>query len=339
MAHGLVTDRDFQFGLTEAWHKLTTIIPKITRECFPDVEAQPLYYGQDFAPMSYGSKPYVVPVSLDDGKPIAPPYCPDSYSLFKPREGWDWVHEILAGTNFTVESLGMIWNRSECFISIFLDELNGILDGHKFYFNLSYGFDRMLSPQAELSGTRIVCWNTQNVSRMTGEVLFKSKATKKFHDRRQAATAEIEKAVGMARVFSEQIKRLESTPCDNERAGRIYAGYLTLDTIPAGSETLPDELSTRARNTVDTLKSLFSNGLGNKGQTEADVYNGYTELYTRGNTDSPRYDASKAWVSGEFGGNADKKAAFGNLMLNNECHAAGRQWSLSEVEELGKTML
>lgn len=331
MGHGLVTERDFQIGLEPAWHKLTKVVEKISRGCFPEVVPQPLYFGDDFAPMTYGSKPYVVPISLDDKLPVSPPYCTDSYCLFTPRDAWDYVHEVLGGTRFTVKSIGMIWNRSQWFMSTWLDELAGILDGYEFNLNWSGGLDRSISPQSELSGTRIVCSNTQLISRMTGEVLFKKKATKKFRTALEESKAEIEKAVGMSRIFAEQLKSLEANSCTPERAGRIYAGYIGLDTNC-------QELSTRGRNTVEQLKALHVRGLGNRGETEADCLNGFTEYYTRGNTESPNYDAGKAWVSGEFGGNADRKAAFAGLMMNRVVHT-DREWSLGEVEKLGEKML
>lgn len=340
MAHGLMSEESFHIATQMGWHGLTNVVDKVVREHYPEIVQSPLYFGDDAKPLSVGGKPYYVPISLDNGKPVAPPYSPDSYTLFTPRDGWDWITGILAGTGFTVESIGMIWGRTQWFLSIALDELRSVGTKENVYqLNASGGLDRSMSPQVELSSTRVVCANTLNISRMTGQVLFKSKATKKFTERRELATAEIEKAVGMARVFEEQFAKLANTPCTPERAGRIYAGFLGLDTIPVGQSEPVKELSTRSAGTVETLKTLFATGRGNSGQTEADVLNGYTELYTRGNVDSPRYDASKAWVSGEFGGNADKKAVFANLMIERNCVAAGRGWSLDEVADYGKTLL
>lgn len=340
MAHGLVTSRDFQVGLEPAWHGLTQIVPAVTRECFPEIVQSPLYYGDDAKPLSVGGKPYFVPVSSDDGKPVAPPFSPDSYTLFTPHQAWDWITSLLAGTGFTVKSCGMIWDRSQWFLGIELTELRSVADEIcQYYLNASGGLDRSMSPSFELAGLFPVCANTLNISRMTGEILFRSKATKKFTERREAASAEVEKAVGMARVFKAQLSKLQNAPCSIEQASRIYAGYLGLDTIPVGSTEPVKELSTRSAGTLETLKTLFVSGRGNAGQTEADVLNGYTELYTRGNVDSPRYDASKAWVSGEFGGNADKKATFANLMVERTCYAADHEWSLDEVADYGKTLI
>jgi len=198
MAHGIFNQlRDFQVSLQMAWHKLTKIA-KPTREHFPEIIAEPIYYNGG-TPLVYGDKSFVVPIALDDKLPVAPPYCEGTYSLFTPHEAWDWVHEVLEGTHFEVQSIGMLWNRSFWFISTELTELKALKIGDgrdsKFQFNFSGGLDRKVSPQCELSNIVAVCHNTISLSRTSGEVLFHERATKNFHTRLEMAKAEVEKLV------------------------------------------------------------------------------------------------------------------------------------------------
>lgn len=344
MAHGLYTKRDFQIAETQAWHNLTTIA-KPTREHFPDIVPVPLFIGEDCVPAVYGNRRYVMPVALDDGLPVAPPYCgetlPDeeekgceerkqdtrgTYALFTPRQAWDWVAEVLGGTHYSTQSIGMLWNRSFWFISIRLDELANmhIGDGResRFQLNFSGGLDRSVSPQCELSNIVAVCHNTISLSRMTGKVLFQERATKNFATRLEAAKGEVEKAVGMAAVFKAAMDSLAVRPCDRQRAERVFAGY-----IGEGEK----KLSTRARNTVSALGELHDNGLGNVGRTEFDMANAYTQLLTRGGEDS-KVPKGRRFASSEFGANADAKATFVRFLTNPETN-------IEETENHGRTLL
>ena len=344
MAHGIFNKkRDFQVAEVQAWHGLTRIA-KPTREHFPEIVPVPLFIGEDCTPCVYGDRRFVIPVSTDDGLPVAPPYCGETiaseeeagceakadtrgtYSLFTPREAWDWIAEVLGGTHYTVQSIGMLWNRSFWFASVHLDELAemSVGDGRKsgFQFNFSGGLDRSVSPQCELSNIVAVCHNTISLSRLTGKVLFQERATKGFKTRLDAAKAEVEKAVGMAAVFKAAMDNLAEQPCDRTRAERIFAGYLGADS---------DKLSTRTRNTVKELGELHVRGLGNTGKTEFDAVNAYTQLLTRGGAES-KVPAGRRFASGEFGSNADAKADFVRFMTSEETDFAN-------VEAHGETLL
>lgn len=344
MAHGLFNKhRDFQIAEVQAWHGLTRLA-KPTKEHFPEILPVPLFIGEDCTPCIYGDRKFVIPVATDDGLPVAPPYCGETvatgeepgcedvrdkrgtYSLFTPREAWEWVAEVLGGTHHTVQSIGMLWNRSFWFISVRLDELAemSVGDGRasRFQFNFSGGLDRSVSPQCELSNIVAVCHNTISLSRASGKVLFQERATKGFKTRLEAAKAEIGKAVGMAAVFKAAMDSLADKPCDRPRAERLFAGYLGEG---------DDKLSTRTRNTVTTLGELHVNGLGNRGRTEFDALNAYTQLLTRGGEDS-KVPAGRRFASGEFGSNADAKAEFMRFLTDPET-------DLAATEDHGKTLL
>lgn len=328
MASGLDTStRNFQVALEMAWHKKTKLkTPE--RADFPEIIGQALFF-EDGKQAKYGDKPYFMPVASDDSLPVAPPYCLDSYTIFQPREAWDWVNEVLSGTGFSIKSLGMLWNRSFWFLSTELTELQSLTigDGRKgdFYLNFSGGLDKMTSPQAELSNILAVCHNTISLSRMTGKMLFKERLTKNFKTRLEAGKAEVEKAVGMAAIFKAAMDSLAEKPCSQSRVERIVAGYVSTPEM--------DKLSTRAKNTIQDVSMLFSKGRGNKGETEFDLLNAWTEYNTEGTRDGKsKVDSFKRFQSAEFGGNADSKADFANLLTNNRA-------GLQAVETRGDKLL
>lgn len=351
MASGLYTKRDFQIAREQAWHGLTTIKAP-SREDFPNIIPAPLYFGDDCKPMVYGDRKFVVPIAEDDGLPVAPPYCgetiPDdepktcpakpedtrgTYVLFTPREAWDWVHEVLSGTHFEASSIGMLWNRSFWFIGVTLTELKELTVGDgrqsRFQFNFSGGLDRSVSPQCELSSILPVCHNTISLSRATGKILFAERATKNFNTRLEAAKAEVEKAVGMTAVFKAAMDSLADKPCDKSRAERIFAGYLVDEVRQKDGKDLP--MSTRARNTVGELAELHVSGIANRGETEFDLLNAYTERCTHGGKEA-KTTMGRRFVSSEFGGGADTKADFFRVLTT------GRD-ALPEIEERGARLL
>jgi hypothetical protein len=349
MPHGLFNlSRDFQISEVMQWHKLTTLA-KPARAMIPEIVSMPLYYngGKD---MVYGSRKFVVPVSKDDMLPVAPPYCGEtvidesvpgcedikadarrgSYSLFTPREAWDWVAEVLAGTGYTVESIGMLWNRSFWFISTSLDELKAtaVGDGREtmFQLNFSGGLDRTVSPQCELSSVVAVCHNTISLSRASGKVLFRERATKGFADRLEASKGEVESAVGMAAVFRAAMNTAAATPCNRERAERVFAGFIT----PPASALM----SSRGRNTVGELGRLHVGGIGNQGSTEWDMLNAYTQYRTHGAADS-KTPLGRRFASSEFGTAADTKAEFYNFLVTRRHNGV----DIDKVEERGAKLL
>ena len=345
MSHGIYTSRDFQVAEEMAWHKLTRLAkPQIGD--FPEILPMPLYFngGKE---MTFGNRKFFVPVAQDDMLPVAPPYCGETiididvkncpadardkrgtYILFTPREAWQWVSEVLAGTQYNVQSIGMLWNRSFWFISTELTELKSLSlgDGRKtnFQLNFSGGLDRTVSPQCELSAIVAVCHNTISLSRASGQVLFNERATKNFTDRLEASKGEVEKAVGMAAVFEAAMSGLAKNPCNNSRAERVFAGYCT----PEGEK----KMATRTVNTVKDLVNLHENGKGNHGRTEFDLLNAYTERLTHGSPEA-KVPMGRRFASSEYGNAADSKAEFLKVLTTE------RNNRLESIERRGEELL
>ena len=300
MGHGINADRDFQVGLEVAWHKKTIVVPAVRRDHFPEVKRVPLWYAlPDGTAREWHG--ITVPVTLDDGLPVGVS-SGDSYGDFSPRDAFDHVGRVLAGTRYTVSSAGMLFNRSQWFLSVDLDELRDVAQvGESFHLVWSGGLAKNQSPMCALSHHRAVCANTVYISRTQGQALFTARLTGRFNDKLAAADGEIERAVGMARIFNATLAGLAATPATVDEAREIYCGEL----FEAGA----DLKSGKSRNTVDALLSLFSRGAGNDGDDRADVLNGFTEFYGRG-TGTGTKDPFARWTSSEFGVSASRKRLF-----------------------------
>ena len=324
-----INSRDTQFGTEMGWHKKTEVRKVLTvDECFPTFTRKPLYIQNEkgeFVPFlengQTGAERYA-PVASDDGYGTAP--IPASYRLFTPQEGWAKVSEILSGTEFKVVSAGTIQNRSRWFISTELTELQkvsaGMPDKTRFILNFFGGLDRSLSPVCNLSAIRIVCYNTLTQNRLDKKsYLFTGRLTQGFDAKLAEATPEIEKAVGMAEVFAVTMKNLADTSATENEARASYAGFLAAKgaTFTPSKTRNGNVRELRAVNQVDEMASLFRSGMGNKGQTRADILNGATEFWTHGAKDTTK-DIQSQFEASEFGRYADFKSDFLDVLTNED---------------------
>ena len=227
--------------------------------------------------------------------------------MFTPREAMAYLEEVLSGTGYKVLSLGMVFNRSRWFVSFELVELAGIAPkGESFILSASGGLDKSQSPMFNLTHVVQVCANTVRLAR-AGRALFSSKLTKGFASRLEASRAALGEVVGMARVWNETLRGLEKAKATVDEARAVYAADL--------SEAGADLRSSRTANTLEDLVAGFRNGRGNAGATRLDVLNGYTEVLGQGLVGATsRRDSFKRWESSEWGGNAERKAAFAEII-------------------------
>ena len=298
--HGIETTRDFHVGRAMAWHGLTEVVTAVTADHFPRIERAPLTYtvGEQLREWSG----MTVPISTDDGLPVGTA-SGDSYTLFTPKEAMAFLGEVLAGTAYKVESLGMVFNRAHWFVTFSLDELAGIApDGEAFKLSASGGLDKSQSPRINLTHTVQVCHNTVMLTR-AGRALFGSKLTKGFNSRLEASREALGQTVGMARIFNETLRSLEASRATVDEVRSVYAADL--------AENGADLRSARSSNLVDELVMGFQRGRGNSGATRFDALNGYTEVFGSGliNSASKR-DSFSRWQSSEYGGNAERKESF-----------------------------
>ena len=335
MAHGILS-RDFVYANTEEkdWHKLTQHKPDLSIKNFPDIFPVDVWINVPIVGSTednYSEKPFKtghqVLITADDMRPCSEPFNPVTMTHILPDRAWAQFEEALSGTRYTIERIGMLWDRSVWFVSVHLDELESVSKpGEKFQLNFSAGLNGQLKLQAELSHTRVVCHNTLSASRSAASSkafgkLFAIKQTKGAITRFEAKRDEIEKAVGMAQVFNKAMDFIANRPCSEQEARKAYAGEVATEINRVQGKAIADAFKTgetkkgnkresRALNIVNEMTSLFSRGDGNTGSTRADALNGYTQFMTRGGASDSTKDPFKAIASGMLGNAADRKAGF-----------------------------
>ncbi len=304
MSSGLETNRDFQIGLEQAWHGQTRLVEVIERRMFPEIERRPLFYEVDGEWVRHGD---CTKITMDDNLPISGSVG-ETYTDFNPRDAWDYASEVLADTEYTIESIGMIKGRRNWFLSIHLDELESFSkEGGCFKFGLSGGLDRNQSPMANVFHQTMVCANTVQVARASQQ-LMTAKLTKSFEEKLQASKEIVSNAVGFAKVYAKSLESLVLMPVGVDDAYKAYIGEQVL----SGN----DLAKSRTANKVDELLVGFQRGRGNEGQNAKDLLNGFTEVYGQGLVgSSSKASTFKRWESSEWGTSAARKSRFADKLM------------------------
>lgn len=326
MAHN-IQKRDAQFGIKQAWHNLTHIVEVLKcEEVYPyAIKPEPLFYRNSAGEMIQHNG-WVTPVCSDDGEPIGngQPVNLETYSLRTPQEDWSLLAEALSGTKHRIVSAGTVANRGKFFITMELDELKPLNAGNREFgqfLNVIGSMDKSVPEQISQSSICTVCENTLQMNLVADvEFKFRFRHSKNMADKMEAFKPVLDQAFGVAKIFQATLAKLADRKCDNAKAERIYAGFVT----PVTDETM----STRAHNVVTELTELQQGGLGNRGETMLDTLSGFTQHRTRGvDVENPW----KQYVSSEFGCYARQKVEFATLL--------GDTNRLREVEKRGNELV
>lgn len=350
MAHN-ITEIDKQQGIEQAWHGLTEIAPEINRKNIYlgqwDIEPFDLFDGQGrptgFRALGCTDKAEI-PILDDDGKPtdqnerlILGEAFRKSYTPLNNQEFLDLVFNSIAGTDHKVVSAVSVCARTKISVSVLLnlEKLKGA--GREFlpYLNYRTGHGKKATLEVNTSTTCGVCDNTITLDQLflrqlmednpTGQVAFLRKHSKNLKATLPEMANMVDKAIGVQAEFISKIDKLANIPCQQNRAEKIYTGFVT----PDGAE----KLSSRARGIVDSLLSLFTRGAGNKGENMADLFSGVTDYYSHESAGQNRW---KQFVSSEFGAGANRKSEFWKAC---QLDKAGEYSSLTRLEDRGEKIL
>lgn len=297
----------------KCWHNLETIVPEINLENSGlnwNVAKKPLFLDMDHAAIEGWS----AVVREDLGLALNVPK--SSYEIIQNARVWEALETSLAGVNYRVTCAGSLYNCRKIFISIeLLDKQEYVVNRDKFKANLTFvsSHDGTLAFSAYDCMTRVVCHNTLTMSLMEKGLIdckvFHSKGAElKIKNMEQSIDAIFEKREEWLTSY----EYLASRPMSMELANKVLTGFV------ANGE----ELSTRSKNTIGSITSLFLDGKGNNGETYADLLNGVTEYYTHFNNKKSVFNN---FQSSEFGTAAQKKAEFFDILMND-----------SELDKLAK---
>ena len=280
-------------GEPPCWHHLEKVVPEITYETSGlnwTVEKQAIV--------------------LKDSQVDVPThfaiYCPeknqiinvakDSYTIIPNSQLFDTIHESLTGINYKITSAVSLGNLRQVAVTVVLsDQQDYLVNKEEFKNYLTF----VTSHSGEINFTvfdssiRAICRNSLQWSLKDKGILnMKVRHTKNSSIKIENMKEEVEKLFKKREEFYQTYEGLMIRPMSSERAEQIIAGF-----------EAAEELSTRSLNKVKAIHDLFLNGKGNKGETVADLLNGFTEYYSGQSSRDP----AKAWASSEFGQGRDKK--------------------------------
>lgn len=253
---------------------------------------------------------------MDTSERFVPLHVPKSkYSVIDNREVIECMKKSFKDLDVKITTAGTLETLKKFFVSVDIGNSEMIINKDKFcaYVNFVTSHDGTVSMHAYDSLLRIVCKNTFIASReASGKAGFKVYHTKNS-DIAMEGLAELFNAILKGRVeLKEVMEFLASWKCDANDALAFASGYFCL-------ETGKDEIATRSYNNATEIVSLFSNGIGNRGETLYDLANGATEFWTHGNGVGRSGNVSegqKAYRS-SFGTASSHKEKF-IAMLSNE---------------------
>jgi len=266
---------------------------------------------------------------LDEAEQLVPLHIPKAgYNVIQNREVWDCMETALKGVGATITTAGTLEKGKKFFISADIGDKEQTINGDKFlsYVNFVTSHDGTIAMNAYDSIIRVVCMNTLRWSmESAGKVGFKVYHTKNA-DLGMSNLGDLLNAILNGRTrLAEVMTYMASVKLSNEEAIAMAAGYFCIST---GKE----EIATRSFNAATEIATLFSRGMGNKGETLYDLANGATEYWTSGagvgkNTSSL---GSRIYRS-SMGSAADHKNAFVGMMADEA--------SRMEAYKMGKSAL
>jgi hypothetical protein len=302
MAHGL-TNRDIQSGLENAWHRLTNIVPEVTKENSTpfEVVSTPLCYR---IPSNdpFGEVPDKIIedpnwrrlIATDDflpvGDPFAPSYTPSSIAGF-----WNILEKGLGETPYTVISAGTTDNRGKVFASIKVTD--GFRVGDRIvkdYITLLDSFDKSCSITAVYSSIVTVCLNTFLANLQAGSVVGKARHSGNLDGNIQKVIDALDTFAGTSAYFQHLMETSDKEPCSRDEARAWVTGVETRNA---------KDLSNSIKQRTARIVELFDGGKGNSGRTRLDAAMGITEFYSH---ESSR-EAGNQLYSSEFGSGAQVK--------------------------------
>ena len=316
-----ITKLDRQQGIEQAWHGLTEIRNPLTLAdswlAQWDIVKAPLYTVENGQP---SETEFCQIVASDNSKiRIGTPVHCETYQPVTNADFLRIVNDALLGiTGVRVASVGSVCARGRVFVSVKLTELESFKAAKrefKPYLNFLNSHDQSSVFAVNTSNTCTVCNNTfsMNLHDKTGTGLrVRLKHTRNVGQRLENIPELVDGFLGAQAEFRAKMDTFDSQPIAEKHARSFFTGFLTPKVNAENLNTADLELSTRKTNQIDRLTSLFSTGVGSRGETLADVFSAVTDYYTHESSGGD--DIEKQIVSSDYGmGQAQKDRAWNVL--------------------------
>jgi hypothetical protein len=318
-----IEEIDKQEGIEQAWHHLTVIRPDfdLDHNWLKEWDVEPRKTFIRKGDETLIEIPFRQLVCTDDEDIlIGYPYNPETYKPLTNADFLKLAEDCVSGTGHKLVSAGSVKNRGRTFLSFKIEGLDSFkAAGRTFdaYLNFGNGHDKSSVIWANTSNTCTVCDNTfsanlyQAMKAGAGSLDGNSMSARlrhtiNFEAKLPSIVDLVEKAVGVQAEFAAAFESLTEKAVDEKLAREVYAGFIAASDVK--------EISSRGRNLADQMVDLFQHGRGNRGENRADLFSGVTDYYSN----LVGRDATKRFVSSEFGNGAARKREFWGIVNNDE---------------------
>lgn len=333
-----ITSIDRQQGLTQAWHKLTEILPSIDllTSWLASWDIRKAAMREENGDVSE----FYRLVCTDDpsiriGNPVN-----ESYGIVT---NGDFLRTVSGAIReipgAKVASTGSVCGRSRIFVSVQLDELAEFkAAGRVFnpYLNFLSSHDQSAPFVVNTSNICTVCnntfgmnlggmsegksasgkWGMNSASERSDKgakaVRFGLKHTKNVQDRLQNVPAMVDSFLGAQARFQVTMDQLAKAPISVDSANALFAGF-----VSDGAD-LTVKPSARRVNQIGRLTELFSRGAGNRGENRADVFSAGTDYYSHESSGGANGHIMRQVESSEYGTGAQTKRDLFNLLQDDD---------------------
>lgn len=247
----------------------------------------------------------------------------NSYRPIPNREVWECLKNAIEDTGVTVSTAGTLDDLRRFFFTLDLrgKQLTGPRK-EKFaaYLSVMSSHDGTVCLLFKDSFIRIVCNNTFEASRFSGGngINVSIPHTKNAKIAINNMSDYLASILAERQSVMEGMKYLHSLVVPGDEVDSVVSGYLT--------DEEADELSTNAYNRVQAVRELYKNGIGNKGETRYDLFNGFTEFFTHHDgAGGKKADKAERMSASRFGKAAFHKDQFLSLLMDEERYAATKE--------------
>lgn len=238
-----------------------------------------------------------------------------SYKIISNREVFHAMERAMDGIPHVITTAGTLNGCRRFFISVqLMDGGDFMVNGEKFHgiYNFITSHDGELALQGYNSMTRIVCNNTLLASLHSAKNAVRIKHLQGSEVEMTNMAEFINDSLKVRAEFTENYGFLMESRITREEAQLAITGHMWNELDQ------PEKFSTRSKNVINGVLELFEHGRGNKGETRADLLNGYTDYFSNGRGTGVTAAPISRAINSHFGNAAEKKARFGKILLSGE---------------------